>query len=123
MYLERNTGTVSPDRNLFVGVTETGAVEVYNLERQQFLRKVGHSDGPFRNISNAAFYDRNSLALIHKKGPGVGRPPNEPCIDVIPRFEVEECQYTRLAVSCTRPDLGLNDPPSMCTCTVCMIVY
>lgn len=105
---------MSPDRKFFVGVTETGSVEVYNLETQHFAIKMGHSDGPFRDILDVVFYDRNSLALIHKKGPNVGRPPNEPCIDVIPRFKAEECiQYTRLAVSCSRPDLDLNDPPSM----------
>ena len=104
---------MSPDKKLFVGVTETGAVEVYNLETQRFVVKIGHSDGPFRDILNAVFYDRNSLALIHKKGPASGRLPNEPCIDVIPRFQAEECnQYTRLAVSCTRTDLGLNNPSS-----------
>ena len=106
---------MSPDRKLFIGVTETGAVEVYNLETQHFVVKIGHSDGPFREISNAVFYDRNSLALVHKKGPSAGRVPNEPCIDVIPRFQAEECiHYTRLAVTCTRPDLDLNNPPSMC---------
>ncbi len=104
---------MSPDRTLFVGVTETGAVELYSMQTQQFVVKIGHSGGPFRNISNAVFYDRNSLALVHKKGPDLGRPPNEPCVDVIPKFQADErLEYTRLAVSCTRPDLGFNNPPS-----------
>ncbi|KJA14681.1 hypothetical protein HYPSUDRAFT_208510 [Hypholoma sublateritium FD-334 SS-4] len=105
---------MSPDRKFFVGVTETGSVEVYNLETQQFAIKMAHSNGPFRGILEAVFYDRKSLALVHKKGPDVGRAPNEPSIDVIPCFQAEECiQYTRLSVSCSRPDLGLNNPPTI----------
>lgn len=83
-FIRSTSGAISPDKNIFVCVTEYGEAELYNLTTQEFVAKISHGNGPFRSIGRAVFYDRTSIALI-RKDPNSAQ-GNHVFADVIPHL-------------------------------------